>query len=143
MWERQIIAYGKSWLDDLITDDEEKEPEEELKDIVTRYFEEMIMADSISYWDDALDTVRGQTDLESSFYLTEGGNSRYKKEKDNGKCGSSNQPALHWDRCAPSVHRQNACPGNSPGRRFRSQLQAALRCAALCIWREQGKKLSY
>lgn len=47
--------------------------EEELKDIVTRYFEEIFMADPGYYWSDAPDTVREWTDLESDFYLTDKG----------------------------------------------------------------------
>lgn len=49
--------------------------EEELKNIVTKYFEKAILAnpDQGYYWNDALDSVRELTDLESSFYLTEKG----------------------------------------------------------------------
>lgn len=57
----------------LVLEDVIANSEEELKDIVTKYFGEMILADSGYYWDDALDTVRERTDLESSFYLSEGG----------------------------------------------------------------------
>ncbi|MDE6639260.1 MAG: DUF3298 domain-containing protein [Acetatifactor sp.] len=49
--------------------------EEELKDIVTKYFEKEILAnpDPGYYWSDAPDTVREWTDLESDFYLTDKG----------------------------------------------------------------------
>ena len=59
--------------DRLVLEDVIANSEEELKDIVTKYFGEMILTDPGYYWDDALDTVREWTDLESSFYLTEGG----------------------------------------------------------------------
>lgn len=57
-------------LEDIISNNEE-----ELKDIVTKYFEKAILAnpDPGYYWSDALDTVREWTDLESDFYLTDKG----------------------------------------------------------------------
>ena len=59
----------------LVLEDVIANNEEELKDIVTKYFEKEILAnpDSGYYWSDAPDTVRELTDLESSFYLTERG----------------------------------------------------------------------
>lgn len=57
----------------LVLEDVIANSEEELKDIVTKYFGEMILTAPELYWDDALDTVRERTDLESSFYLAEGG----------------------------------------------------------------------
>lgn len=59
--------------DRLMLEDVIANSEEELKDIVTKYFGEKILADPAYYWDDALDTVREWTDLESSFYLSEEG----------------------------------------------------------------------
>ena len=47
--------------------------EEELKDIVTKYFTELIDQDSDAYWQDALTIVREQTTLSSDFYLSEEG----------------------------------------------------------------------
>lgn len=47
--------------------------EEELKDIVTEYFAEMINESPESFWSDAIESVREWTSLESSFYLTEEG----------------------------------------------------------------------
>ena len=59
----------------LVLEDVIANNEEELKDIVAKYFEKEILAnpDPGYYWSDATDTVRELTDLESSFYLTEKG----------------------------------------------------------------------
>lgn len=59
----------------LVLEDVIANNEEELKDIVTKYFEKKILAnpDPGYYWSDALDTVREWTDLESDFYLTDKG----------------------------------------------------------------------
>lgn len=59
--------------DRLMLEDVIANSEEELKDIVTRYFEEMFIEDPGYYWSDAPDTVREWTDLESDFYLTDRG----------------------------------------------------------------------
>lgn len=63
----------------LVLEDVIANSEEELKDIVTKYFEKEILAnpDPGYYWSDALDTVREWTDLESDFYLSEKGISFY------------------------------------------------------------------
>lgn len=47
--------------------------EEELKEIVTEYFAEYIGKNPDYFWNDALDYVREETSLASSFYLTEEG----------------------------------------------------------------------
>ena len=47
--------------------------EEELKDIVTEYFAEMINESPESFWSDAIENVREWTSLKDSFYLTEEG----------------------------------------------------------------------
>lgn len=47
--------------------------EEELKEIVTAYFAEMINQNPGNFWDNAVESVREWTDLESTFYLTEEG----------------------------------------------------------------------
>jgi len=47
--------------------------EQELKEIVTKYFKEYIDLDPDKFWEDAVDTVRMYTDYDSDFYLTEKG----------------------------------------------------------------------
>jgi len=47
--------------------------EEELKDIVTRYFEEYIGRNPEEFWEDAVDTVRNTVCMDSEFYLNEDG----------------------------------------------------------------------
>ena len=47
--------------------------EEELQEIVTRYFAEMINKEPEFYWENAIDNVRKTVNFESLFYLTEGG----------------------------------------------------------------------
>lgn len=47
--------------------------EEELKEIVTVYFAEMMNQNPENFWGDAVASVREWTDFESSFYLTEEG----------------------------------------------------------------------
>lgn len=47
--------------------------EEELKEIVTGYFREMIEKNPDDYWEDAIDIAREETDFEMSFYLTDYG----------------------------------------------------------------------
>lgn len=47
--------------------------EEELKEIVTRYFEEMIKQAPENFWQDAVEAVYESTNYESQFYLTEEG----------------------------------------------------------------------
>lgn len=47
--------------------------EEELKEIVTGYFREMIEKNPDDYWEDAIDIVREETDFEMGFYLTDSG----------------------------------------------------------------------
>lgn len=47
--------------------------EQELKDIVVRYFEEYMAQSPDGFWDDALTVVRDRTDLSSDFYLREDG----------------------------------------------------------------------
>lgn len=47
--------------------------EEELKEIVTRYFAEYISQAPEAFWEDALDTVRENINFNSDFYLTENG----------------------------------------------------------------------
>lgn len=50
-----------------------KNSEEELKEIAVKYFGELIEADPLRFWQDALDTVRKDTGYDSEFYLTEEG----------------------------------------------------------------------
>lgn len=59
--------------DELFLPDIVDNSEEELKEIVTRYFEEMINQAPENFWDDAVDTVNETAGFESSFYLTEEG----------------------------------------------------------------------
>lgn len=47
--------------------------EEEFKDIVTAQFTEMYNVDPGMYWDDSVQYVHDETDLESAFYLTQNG----------------------------------------------------------------------
>lgn len=47
--------------------------EEELKEIVGRYFEELINQNPEDYWDGSADSIREWTSFDSSFYLTEEG----------------------------------------------------------------------
>lgn len=47
--------------------------ETELKEIVTKHFAEYINTDPESFWENAVDTVRECTDMDSMFYLTEDG----------------------------------------------------------------------
>ena len=47
--------------------------EEELKEIVTRYFAEYISQAPEAFWEDALDTVRENINFNSDFYLNENG----------------------------------------------------------------------
>lgn len=47
--------------------------EEELKEIVTKYFAEMIEKNPENFWEDAIDSVREGTSFESEFYLTQEG----------------------------------------------------------------------
>ena len=73
------ILYQKPYTFDLQTGDRLKlddivaDSQEELKDIVTEYFAEMIQLQPEYYLKDAMDTVRDWTGFESSFYLTEDG----------------------------------------------------------------------
>lgn len=55
-------------LGDVIGDSEEK-----LKDIVVKYFEEYINKNPDFFWEYAIDVVKENTDLDSSFYLTDSG----------------------------------------------------------------------
>lgn len=47
--------------------------EEELKEIVGRYFEELISKDPENYWEGSVESVKEWTDLDSDYYLTEEG----------------------------------------------------------------------
>ncbi len=47
--------------------------QEELKEVVSRYFAEMISQKPENFWEDAVDVVYETTNFESDFYLTEQG----------------------------------------------------------------------
>ena len=57
----------------LLLSDVIENSEEELKEIVTRYFEDYMSQTPDGFWEDALTTVKDGTDFSSDFYLTEEG----------------------------------------------------------------------
>lgn len=67
-WTFDLGTGGRLTLGDLVGD-----TEQEIKQIVTRYFREYMAGEPEIYWEDALETVWRTAGFESDFYLTDQG----------------------------------------------------------------------